>query len=85
MTKLDFDYAYDQSKLDEKTKNLHSRYRRRIHGVLLFLEKILRTARYINNLSITDRQNTRIQTTRVVRRHNYSNQGKHGRTRNGGK
>ena len=43
-TKLDFDHAYGQMKLDKSTKNLciFNRYGRRFHRILPFPEKFLR-------------------------------------------
>ena len=48
ITKLDFDYAYGEIKLNENTKNLCQTvyfysHRRRIYGILPFLERLLRT------------------------------------------
>ena len=51
-TKLDFDYAYGQIKLDENTKtSVFHRNRRGLYWILSFLEKILRTGQYTNNFS----------------------------------
>ena len=59
-TKLDFDYAYGQIKLDENTKKPLYIYRNRrgLYWILSFLESILRTGRYTNHFSRTDRHNT---------------------------
>ena len=69
ITKLDFDYAYGQIKLNENTKKsmYFHRYRRRIYGKLPFLERLLRTGGHPNNFPGTDRQNTGIQTPRLAR------------------
>ena len=63
ITKLDFDYAYGQIKLNETTRNLCN------FTVLPFLERLLRTGAHPNNFPGTDRQNTGIQTPRLARRH----------------
>ena len=44
---------------------------------------IFRTCRYTNNFPRSDRQNTRVQTTRLDRRHNKKDERKHRKTRNG--
>ena len=58
-TKLDFDYAYGQYKLDENTKNLCR--------ILPFSESFLRTGCYSNYIPRTDGQNTGAQTPGLAR------------------
>ena len=54
-TKLDFDYAYGQIKLDDETQPMHTHhYGRRIHGILPFFKGILRTGRYTDHIPGTD-------------------------------
>ena len=61
------------------------RYRRRIYGILPFLERLLRTGEHPNNFPGTDRQNTGIQTPRLARRHHNCNQRNNRETRVGSK
>ena len=85
ITKLDFDYAYGQSKLNENTrKSMHFYcYRRRIYGILPVPESILWTGRHPNNFPGTDRQNAGIQTPRLARRHHNRNQRNNRKRRTG--
>ena len=59
LTKLDFNYAYGQIKLDDETQNLcilciYNHCGRRIHGILPFFKGILRTGRYTDHIPGTD-------------------------------
>ena len=59
-TKIDFDYAYGQIKLNENTKKslyIH-RNRRGLYWIQSFPKWILPTSRYTNNFSRTDRHDT---------------------------
>ena len=56
----------------------------RIYWILPFLERILWTGRLSNNLPGTGRQNTKIQTPRLDRRHNCDQRNRR-KTRDGGK
>ena len=84
-TKLDFDYAYGQIKLDDDTKKPVHIYchRRQFHWILPFLERLLWTGGHSNSSPKTDRYDTRTQTPSLVRRYNNCHQRKLGKTRNG--
>ena len=85
-TKLDFDNAYGQMKLDDDTKNLcifTVTGGNIFHWILPFLERLLWTGGHSNKFPRTDRYDTRTQTPSLVRRYNNCHQRKLGKTQNG--
>ena len=69
---------------NEKPMHIY-RFGRKIHGILPFLERILRTGRYTKYLPGRDRQNIRIQAPRLIRRYHTCDQRNNRQTRSGSK